>query len=489
MREELQMYVNGEYRDPGSDEWFPSVNPYTGEEVVKVGRGTADIVNEAVSAAHKAVFEDHWGGLTPTERGQYLLDLADELESRAKKHAELEVRENGKPISGVLNQHRSIPDWFRYYAGLADKVQGDTIEPSQEGMHVYTKPAPVGVVAAITPWNSPLMLATWKLAPALAAGNAVVLKPDEHTSASTIAFAEAVDEVGFPNGVVNVVTGLGEEVGSQLVSHDRVDKVSFTGGTNTGSYVAKQAAEALTPSMMELGGKSPHLVFPDADLDSAIEDALWGIFGASGQSCSAGSRLLLHEDIVDEFVPRLIEHARDIQMGDPLDPSTEMGPLASKEQVERVRRYVKTGNEEGATLVYGGETTSEGQSNLFFEPTIFTDVDNGSRLAQEEIFGPVLAIIKFSSEEEAVKLSNDVDFGLAAGLWTENIRRAHRMADQIRAGRIWINHYKNSDYTAPQGGFKSSGWGRENGIEGLKEFLATKTVWLATDRNEEGGNR
>jgi aldehyde dehydrogenase (NAD+) len=431
-----------------------------------------------VQAARKAVFEGRWSELTPTERGEYLFDLADVLESRVEEHAKLEVRENGKTISGMTKQHRNIPDWFRFYGGLADKIHGKSIPTRQSGMHVYTKREPTGVVAAITPWNSPLMLATWKLAPALAAGNGVVLKPDEHTSASALSFARAVDEIGFPDGAVNVITGYGDEVGEPLVSHDHVDKVSFTGGTETGAHVAASAAQKLTPSTMELGGKSPHIVFPDADLGAAVKAAIWGIFGAAGQSCSAGSRLLLHEEIADEFVSRIVERTEQITLGDPLDEQTDMGPLASDEQLERVQEYVDIGRQGGATLACGGHAVSKDGCDRFFSPTVFTDVDNDSRLAQEEIFGPVLAVIEYDSESAAIDLANDVDFGLAAGLWTADTARMHRLANEIRAGRIWVNHYKNSDVTAPQGGFKDSGWGRENGVEGIKEFLETKTVWI-----------
>lgn len=485
MIDQLELYVDGEFTAPSSGEWFPSENPATGEDVVSVPRGTSADVDRAVQAAHDAVFGGEWGQLTPTERGAYLSDLADVLEDRSDDHARYEVSENGKPIQGMKRQHRSIPDWFRYYAGLADKIHGDTISTSKGGMHVYTRKEPLGVVAAITPWNSPLMLATWKLAPALAAGNAVVLKPDEHTSWSAVAFADAVDEVGFPAGAVNVVTGYGNEVGQALTAHDVVDKVSFTGGTVTGAHVAKTAADALTPSTMELGGKSPHIVFPDADRGAAVDEAMWGIFAAAGQSCSAGSRLLLHEEIADDFVDQLVERTMNLRLGDPMEPSTDIGPLASESQVERVERYVDMAQEEGSTLRLGGERASGHETDLYFEPTIFTDVDNSSRLAQEEVFGPVLAVIEFSDEAEAIDIANDVDFGLAAGLWTNDVNRAHRVSEQIRAGRIWINHYRNSDFTAPQGGFKDSGWGRENGVEGMEEFLTTKTVWLDIERNTD----
>lgn len=473
-----RLYIDGEFVEPSSDEWFESTDPYTDEEWIEIPRGLATDVDRAVTAAHEAVFNSGWAELTQTERSEQLHELADVLEERGETHAEMEVRDNGKPIREMSSQHEAIPDWYRYYAGLADKIHGETVPVHKPNKHVFTEKEPVGVVGAITPWNSPTMLATWKLAPALAAGNAVVLKPDEKTSASALALAEAIDDAGIPDGVVNVVTGFGSEAGQALVTHDLVDKISFTGGTATGSHIASQAGQTFKRTAMELGGKSPNIVFPDANLENAVNGALAGIFSAAGQSCSAGSRLLLHEAIHDEFVEELATRAERIELGDPKDPNTEMGPLASDEQLETVQSYVDTALEAGSTLVTGGEPVPQDGCDRFFQPTIFTDVRNDDRLAQEEVFGPVLAVIEFSSESEAIEIANDVDFGLAGGVWTEDIRRAHRVSSAIRAGRIWVNNYGNSSFTAPQGGYKQSGWGRENGIEGLEEYLETKTVWI-----------
>lgn len=477
--ETFDLYIDGSFVEPASSEWFESTNPYTGEPWSRIPRGSSADIDAAVEAAHRAAFDGEWANLTATDRGAYLYALAEELEDFAEDHARLETQDNGKPIRETRGQHAAIPDWYRFYAGLADKIRGETIPVSDRDKHVYTRKEPVGVVGAITPWNSPLMLATWKLAPALAAGCTVVLKPDEKTSASALSFAKAIDAVGFPDGAVNVVTGYGAEVGQPLIEHDNVDKVSFTGGTKTGSHIAGGAGAALIPTTMELGGKSPNIVFADAAFDDAVSGAINGMFSASGQSCSAGSRLLLHTEIHDEFVDELVDRVDRLTLGDPMESTTEIGPLGSTEQLEKVQEYVDIGREEGATLRYGGtQPESDLASDQFFLPTVFTNVDNDSRLAQEEIFGPVLSVIKFETEEEAIEIANDVEYGLAGGVWTEDIHRAHRVAHAIRAGRIWINTYRYSDFTAPQGGYKQSGWGRENGIEAVEEYLHTKAVWI-----------
>ena len=486
--EQDQLYIDGEFIDPSTDEWFGSTDPYTGEEWAEIpAAGPADVDN-AVRAARDAVFDpgSEWAKSTPTERGEYLYGLADALEAEGKRHAEMDVRDNGKPIREMQSQHESIPEYYRFYAGLADKIRGATITPDDPTKRVFTEREPVGVVGAITPWNSPLMLAAWKIGPALAAGNAIVLKPDEKTSTSALCFAKVVDDVGIPDGVVNVVSGFGAEAGQALIEHDLVDKVSFTGGTETGAHIASEAGAHLKPTTMELGGKSPNIIFPDANLDNAVNGALNGILRSVGQSCSAGSRLLLHEDISDDFIEELSALADDIDLGDPKDPATEMGPIASREQFEKVSRYVELGRESGATLIRGGEPPEEDLgSDLFFEPTIFADVSNSSRIAQEEIFGPVLSVIEFSDEEEAIHIANDTEYGLTGAVWTEDIRRAHRVAERIRAGRIWINNYRNSGVTAPQGGYKNSGWGQENGTEMLEEYLKTKSIWLEMDDTTE----
>jgi aldehyde dehydrogenase (NAD+) len=484
--ERFQNYINGEFVDPESGEWIESVDPWENEAWAEIPRSTKADVDHSVAAASEAFHDDEWSDLTATERGKYLFALADALEDRAERHAEMDVRDNGKPIREMSGQHEAVPDWVRYYAGSADKIQGDTIPLTKEDKLVYTRKEPVGVVAAITAYNSPMLMAIWKVSPALAAGNTVVLKPPETASTSSLALAEAIDAAGIPDGVVNIVAGYGGEAGQPLIEHDAIDKVSFTGGTDNGAHIAETAGSNLTRTLLELGGKNANIVFPDADLDDAVTGALSGIFSASGQSCSAGSRLLLHESIHDEFIDELVERARDITLGDPKDPETDIGPLGSKGQFEKVSEYVDIGAEEGNLVCGGVPDAGEFESDCVVRPTIVTGLDNSARLAREEVFGPVLAVIEFGSEEEAVEIANDTEFGLTAGVWTEDMRRAHRVAHEMRTGRVWINNYRNSSYTSPQGGIKSSGWGRENGQEGLEEYLETKAIWV--DLSEESDN-
>lgn len=484
--EQYQNYIDGEFVGPTSDDWIEIEDPWQNEPWVQIPRSMEQDVERAVEAANEAFHNGEWNDLTATKRGKYLFELAQALEGRAGRHAEMDVRDNGKPIKEMSGQHEAVPDWVRYFAGMADKVQGDTIPVDKDDKFVYTRREPVGVVAGITAYNSPMLMAIWKVAPALAAGNTVVLKPPETASTSSLALAEAIDEVGFPDGVVNIVAGNGDEAGQPLIEHDDVDLVSFTGGTDNGAHIAETAGSNLTRTLLELGGKNANIVFEDADLDDAVTGALSGIFSASGQSCSAGSRLLLHESIHDEFVDRLVEAAKDITIGDPKDPETDMGPVGSKAQFEKVAKYVDIGKEEG-TLEYGGvPEPDEFESECVVKPTIVTGLDNSARLAQEEVFGPVLAVIEFESEEEAIEIANDTDFGLTGGVWTEDMRRGHRVAHQMRTGRVWINNYRNSSFASPQGGIKNSGWGRENGKEGLEEYVETKAVWV--DLSEESDN-
>lgn len=463
-----------------SGEWFETQNPYTGEAWARVARGAAQDVDVAVQAAHFAFSEGPWAELTATERGRLLYRLADLIERDARKLAEAEVQDNGKLFAEMLGQLTYLPQWFRYYGGLADKIHGSTLPLDKKGYFTYTRHEPLGVVAAITPWNSPLLLLGWKIAPALAAGCTVVVKPSEFTSASTLEFAELFDEAGFPPGVLNVVTGYGQEVGAALVQHPLVQKVTFTGSDQTGRLINEQAARLLKHTSLELGGKSPNIVFEDADLEQAVFGAISGIFAASGQTCIAGSRLLLQDSIYDTFVEKLLSLAAAARMGDPMDPATQVGPVTTPPQFQKVLDYIRIARDEGATLLLGGKAAQRPEcgKGWFVEPTIFGDVRNDMRIAQEEVFGPVLSIIRFKDEAEALRIANDVRFGLAAAVWTQDIARAIRMSERLKAGTVWVNTYRAVSFMAPFGGYKDSGLGRENGMDAVKEFLQVKSVWL-----------
>jgi len=372
-------------------------------------------------------------------------------------------------------------DYFRYYAGLADKVQSDVIPTDKKGVFAYTRYEPKGVIAIITPWNSPLTLTSWKLAPALAAGCTAVIKPSEFTSASMLELAKLFTEAGFPNGVVNVVTGLGPEVGEALVTHPAVAHIGFTGGSAAGRKIYELAARNFKTVTLELGGKSPNIVFDDADLDQAVKGVVSGIFAATGQSCQAGSRLLVQRSIHDAFVAKLIDFMKDVKLGDPTQPDTQIGPVATRPQFEKVLSYIEIAKAEGAVCALGGKSRPDLGAGQFIEPTIFTGVKNSMRIAQEEVFGPVLAVIPFEDEADAVAIGNDVAYGLAAAVWTRDLRRAMSMVEKIQAGTVWVNNYRATSFTSPFGGYKESGIGRESGPDTIKEYLHTKCVWISSD--------
>jgi aldehyde dehydrogenase (NAD+) len=391
------------------------------------------------------------------------------------------VRDNGKLYAEMHAQTKYIAEWYRYYGGLADKVEGAVIPTDKADMLNYTRYEPLGVCAMLTAWNSPLLLLAWKLAAALAAGNTAVIKPSEFTSASTLEFAAICTEVGIPKGVVNVVTGFGADTGAALVSHPDVAKIAFTGSDATGQKIYEAAARDLKPVSLELGGKSPNIVFADADIEAAVMGVISGIFAATGQTCIAGSRLLLQQDMHDRFVERLVEVAKTAKIGDPMHADTNVGPVTTEPQYKKILDYIEIAKREGARCVLGGgPSKATGTGGLFVEPTIFTEVGNAMRIAQEEVFGPVLAVIPFTDEEDAVRIANDTRFGLAAGVWTTDIGRAIRMSERLRAGTVWVNTYRAVSYTSPFGGYKRSGLGRESGLEAIKEYLQVKSVWIAT---------
>jgi aldehyde dehydrogenase (NAD+) len=474
-------YIDAAAVPPASGEYLPTDDPYSGRTWALVARGNAADAEAAVLAADRAFTQGAWPALTPSERGRLLWRLADLVTANAPRLAEIEQRDNGKLAAEVVAQVRYMGDYFRYYAGLADKVQSSVIPTDKKGVFAYTRYEAKGVIAIITPWNSPLTLTSWKLAPALAAGCTVVIKPSEFTSASMLEFARLFEEAGFPKGVVNVVTGLGPEVGEALVTHPRVAHIGFTGGSAAGRKIYELAARHFKTVTLELGGKSPNIVFDDADLEQAVKGVVSGIFAASGQSCQAGSRLLLQRSIHDAFIARLLDFMRDVRMGDPARADTQIGPIATRPQFEKILSYIEIAKAEGATCVLGGRARPDLGAGQFIEPTIFTGVRNDMRIAQEEVFGPVLAVIPFDDEAEALRIANDIPFGLAAAVWTRDLHRAMAMTEKIQAGTVWVNNYRATSFTSPFGGYKDSGIGRESGTETIKEYLNTKCVWISTD--------
>jgi aldehyde dehydrogenase (NAD+) len=472
-------FVGGEERPSATNRFFGTQDPWTGDDWANVARCDASDVNVAVGAASKAFAE--WSGLRPSERGRALRRFADLITANADRLAEVERRDNGKLAAEVTAQVRYVADYFHYYAGLADKVQSHVLPTDKHGVFAYTKYEPKGVVAIITPWNSPLTLTSWKLAPALAAGCTTVIKPSEYTSASMIELAALTVEAGLPIGVVNVVTGFGDEVGGPLVEHPDVAHIGFTGGELAGQKIYEAAARGMKTVTLELGGKSPNIVFNDADLDQAVKGVVSGIFAATGQSCQAGSRLLVQDSIHDVFVQKLVEFIRSAKLGDPADMATQIGPVATRPQFDKILSYIALAQEEGARLVHGGHARPDLGAGQFIEPTIFTEVRNDMRVAQEEIFGPVLSVIRFRDEADAVQIGNDVVYGLAAGVWTQSLRRAMYMSDRLKAGTVYINNYRATSFTSPFGGFKRSGIGRESGPDAIKDYLDVKTVWMSSD--------
>ncbi|MDB0511642.1 aldehyde dehydrogenase [Ralstonia solanacearum] len=475
--QQYPMLIDGAHAPASDGRWFETHNPYTGETWAMVARATPADVERAVEAADRAFRAGPWAELTCTQRGALLRKLGDLITRDAERLAQIEVRDNGKLLAEMRAQVNYLSQWFYYFGGLADKIEGAVIPLDKKGYFNYTRAEPLGVVAAITPWNSPLMLLAWKIAPALAAGCTVVAKPSEFTSASTLEFGKLFEEAGFPSGVFNVVTGFGADIGAALVTHPKVKKVTFTGSDATGRVINQQCAAQFKHVSLELGGKSPNIVFSDANLDDAVNGAVSGIFAATGQTCIAGSRLLLQDDIHDVFIERLVALAKTAKRGDPMQPDTQVGPVTTPAQYDKVLSYINIAQGEGAQLICGGKPAPD-SGKWFVEPTIFSGVTPQMRIAQEEVFGPVLSILRFKDEDEAVAIANDSCYGLGAGVWTSDIGRAFRVPQRIEAGTVWVNTYRAVSFMSPFGGYKDSGLGRENGMAAIQSYLQTKSVWV-----------
>ncbi len=475
-----QMLINGEWVDAEDGKTFASVNPTNQQAWAEIPEATANDVSRAVEAAHMAFTEGPWASFTPTERGRHLRKLADLLAEKSEELGRIESIDTGKMLKETRWQAKYIAEFFHYYAGCADKIHGETLPIDKPDMLVFTSRDPLGVVAAVVPWNSQLFLVAVKIGPALAAGNTVVLKASEHASAAMLEFGRVIEDAGFPPGVVNIVTGHGDPCGKVLTSHPLVQRISFTGGPSAAKHVLYNSAENFAEVSLELGGKSPFIVFDDANIESAVNGSIAGIFGATGQSCVAGSRLYLQENIADEFLERMVALAGQIHIGDPLAEETQMGPLCTQGQLDTIEREVAFAIEEGGKLLCGGKQPADQSEGLFYEPTIIECKTQNQRIVDTELFGPVLSVLRFKDEDDVIRLANDTKHGLAAGIFTTDSARSLRVAKAVRAGIVWVNIYRVVSPIAEFGGFKGSGYGRESGFQAMYDYTRPKTVWVNT---------
>ena len=475
-----QLYIDGAWCDASDGASFESINPATAEPWAIMPAASEADVDRAVAAAKRALYQGPWASLSATQRGKLIRRLGDLIAENAERLGEVETIDSGKLARETRSQTRYVADYYWYYAGLADKIEGATLPIDKPDLHVFTTREPIGVVAAIVPWNAQMFLSATKLGPALAAGNTVVLKASEDAPAPMLEFAKLVHEAGFPPGVVNVITGFGEPCGRALTSHPDVGRVAFTGGRATARRVVENSASNFAVTSLELGGKSPIVVFDDADIDGAVNGLIAGNFGATGQSCVAGSRVFLHQRVRDQILDRLVARTQSIRIGDPLDEKTDMGPLATKRQLEHIEASVAATVGQGATLLSGGKQPEEPGRGWYYQPTILACPDQTVKTVQEEMFGPVMSALTFSDEDEAVAFANDTRFGLGAGVFTKDVARALRVSKRIRSGIVWVNTYRAISPIAPFGGFRQSGYGREAGMDAIYDYTRTKSVWINT---------
>ena len=481
--QQFKNYINGEFTESKSGKSFKSIDPSTEKEFAEISLAEEYEVNAAVEAAQSA-FYGEWSKILPSKRANYLRAIGDQLKEKAELLGTIETKDTGKLFKETRFQANYIAEYYYYYAGLVDKIEGSTLPIDKEDMHVFTTRVPVGVVAAIIPWNSQMFLTAVKLAPALAMGNTIIIKASEIAPTPLLEFAKIIDKVGIPKGVVNIITGFADTCSKLLTSHPKINKIAFTGGVHTAKHIVRNSAENLSQISLELGGKSPVVIFKDARKNNAINGIMASIFGAGGQSCIAGSRLYLQEEIYDEYLEELKNRVEEIEIGDPLSTTTQLGPLATLSQLQNIEEKIKQTKELGGKIITGGNKVSEFKNGYYFEPTIIECANHNLPVAENELFGPVLSVMKFKDEENAIKLMNDNSFGLAAGIFTENNGIAMRVSKAVQAGIVFVNTYRLISPIAPFGGFKNSGYGRESGLEVMKDYSNTKTTWINTSTKE-----